>query len=240
MSRSVDILAVGAHPDDVELGCGATLSKAAGEGLRTGIVSLTRGELGTRGTPSQRAREAEQAAEILSVSALRILDCGDGGLQTGPAQEDAFIAVLRELRPHVVFAPPPKDRHPDHQRAHHMVRDCCYYSGLAKRAPRAASPHRPAVVLHYELHDPIEPTIVVDVSSSWANKVEALKAHASQFWSREPDPTAQPEPTTKVASRSFWESIEGRARVRGLQIGAELGEGFYSPDPLPVEIGSLL
>lgn len=240
MSGSVDILAVGAHPDDAELGCGATLSKAAAEGLRTGIVHLTRGELGTRGTPSQRTQEAERAAEILSVSDLRILDCGDGGLRTGHEEEDSLIAVLRELRPRVVLAPPPKDRHPDHRRAHQLVRDCCYYAGLAKRATSAALPHRPKVVLHYELHDLIEPTFVVDVSSFWSDKLKALQAHASQFWSQKPNPDAAAEAATKIASRAFWESIEGRARVRGLQIGVDLGEGFYSRDPLPIEVGSLL
>ncbi|MCB1009754.1 MAG: PIG-L family deacetylase, partial [Acidobacteria bacterium] len=113
MAASVDVLAIGAHPDDVELGCGATLAKLAAAGRRVGILHLTRGEAGTRGTPEERRREAERAAEILGAVELSILDCGDGALRTGPAEEDALIAEIRRLRPELVFAPTPADRHPD-------------------------------------------------------------------------------------------------------------------------------
>ena len=142
----LDVLAVGAHPDDVELGCGGTLALLASAGRAVGIVHLTSGEAGSRGTAEDRRREAAAAAGALGVATLEILDCGDAGLRTGRAEEDALIEVLRRLRPRLVLGPPATDRHPDHGRAHALLRDACFYAGLAKRSPERGAPHRPAAL----------------------------------------------------------------------------------------------
>lgn len=228
----VDVLAIGAHPDDVELGCGATLAQLAAAGRRVGILHLTRGEAGTRGTPEQRRREAERAAEILGAVDLSILDCGDGSLRTGPAEEDALIAEIRRLRPELVFAPTPADRHPDHGRSHRLTVDACFYAGLARRG--AGTPHRPGAIFTYMQHDLFEPLFVVDVTATWAKKMAALDAYDSQIHKLGEDSGVDGGPATKVASREFRLAVEGRARHFGLLIGAELGEAFGSPRPLAV------
>lgn len=229
---TVDVLAIGAHPDDVELGCGATLAKLARAGRRVGILHLTRGEAGTRGTPEQRRREAERAAEILGAAHLAFLDCGDGALRTGPAEEDALIVELRRLRPELVFAPTPADRHPDHGRAHRLTVDACFYAGLARRA--SGRPHRPAALFTYMQHDHFVPAFVVDVTEVWPLKMAALDAYGSQIHPGTGETGAEEGPTTKVASREFRLAVEGRARHYGNVIGAELGEPFGSVGMLAV------
>jgi bacillithiol biosynthesis deacetylase BshB1 len=234
-SDAVDVLAIGAHPDDVELGCGATLAALARAGRRVGILHLTGGEAGSRGTPAERRREAERAAGELGAVAVDFLALGDGALRTGPEEEEQVIAVLRRRRPELVFAPTPADRHPDHGRAHRLVVDAAFYAGLARRG--AGSPHRPAALFSYLQHDPIEPAFVVDVTATWDAKMRALDAYASQLHpaaagDREPRPVAGP--ATKVASREFRLAVEGRARHYGQLVGAELGEAFLSRLPLAV------
>ncbi len=236
----VDVLAVGAHPDDVELGCGGTLALLARQGRRTGIVHLTRGESGTRGSVQERRREAEEAAAALGAAELVFLDCGDGALRTGPAEEDALIAVLRRLRPEVVLGPTPRDRHPDHTRAHRLVAAACYYAGLAARSREAApdGPHRPAAVYSYMQHDPFAPSFVVDVTAVWEEKLAALRAYRTQLYQGGDTPGetagAAAQPVTKVSTRDFRLMIEGRARHFGALVGAELGEPFASRLPLAV------
>lgn len=233
---TLDVLALGAHPDDVELGCGATLAKLARAGRRIGIVHLTRGEAGTRGDAETRRREAETAAEILGASVLEFLDCGDGAFRQGTVEEDALIELLRRLRPELVFAPTPADRHPDHGRAHRLVLDAAFYAGLRNRAPGlGGAPHRPGALFSYPQHDPIEPAFVVDVTDAWETKMRALDAYASQL--HRPGAqraAADPGPVTKIASREYRLAVEGRARHYGQLVGAEFGEGFLSRTPLAV------
>jgi bacillithiol biosynthesis deacetylase BshB1 len=239
--RPVDVLAIGAHPDDVELGCGGTLALLARQGRRVGIVHLTRGERGTRGTAAERRREAEAAAAALGAAELAFLDCGDGALRTGEAEEDALIELLRRLRPEVVLGPTPEDRHPDHGRAHRLVAAACYYAGLAARGPRLPEgPHRPAAVYSYMQHDPFPPSLIVDVTAAWEAKLAALSAYRTQLYQAgaESDTAAAAgagaAPVTKVATREFWQMIEGRARHFGALVGAELGEPFWARLPLAV------
>lgn len=229
---TVDVLALGAHPDDVELGCGATLAQLARAGRRVAILHLTRGEAGTRGTPEARRREAERAGEILGAAEVAFLDCGDGSLRTGPAEEEALIAELRRLRPELVFAPTPADRHPDHGRAHRLTVDCCFYAGLARRGRGA--PHRPAALFTYMQHDLFTPAFVVDVTATWPLKMAALDAYESQLHKGANAAAAASGPRTKVASREFRLAVEGRARHFGTLIGAELGEAFGALGPLAV------
>jgi len=230
VSTTVDVLAIGAHPDDVELGCGGTVALLAQGGRRVAILHLTRGEAGTRGTAAERQREAEQAAAALGAVELAFLDCGDGAFRHGPDEEDALIAELRRLRPELVLGPTPADRHADHGRAHRLVADACFYAGLARRG--AGNPHRPAAVFSYMQHDPFAPSFVVDVTSAWQAKEKALDAYGSQI--HRDGAAARAEPATLVASREFRLAMEGRARHYGLLIGAELGEPFLSRLPLAV------
>ncbi|HXO41369.1 MAG TPA: bacillithiol biosynthesis deacetylase BshB1 [Thermoanaerobaculia bacterium] len=242
----LDVLAIGPHPDDVELGCGGTLALAARQGRRVGILHLTRGERGTRGTPEQRLAEAEQAAAALGAVELAFLDCGDGALRHGEPEEEALIEVLRTWRPELVLGPPRHDRHPDHERGHRLVAAAAFYSGLQARGSRALAAHRPAAVISYMQHHSFEPSFVVDVTTAWEAKLAALAAYRSQLYqpggggdgaATTPAFEAAGErsgPPTKVSSREFRLAVEGRARHFGQMIGAELGEPFWSPQPLAV------
>ena len=234
--KSLDVLAVGAHPDDVELACGGTLALLAKRGRRVGIVHLTRGEMGTRGTPEQRREEARRAAEVLGAVEMEILDCGDGDLRCGIEEVDELIGLLRRFRPEVVLGPPPSDRHPDHSRSHRLVEAACFYAGLTRRAPDRGEPHRPGAVFHYMQHDGFEPRFVVDVTEVWETRQKAVAAYRSQVFPGASDPEGPDAeaPVTKIASEDFWHSVEGRARHFGNLVGATFGEPFGSRLPLPV------
>ena len=232
----LDVLAIGAHPDDVELCCGGTVARLVDQGRRVGIVHLTRGERGTRGTTAERAEEARLAGEALGVAMVEMLDCGDGSLRHGEAEEDALITVLRRWRPEILLGPPPNDRHPDHGRAHRLVADAAFYAGLARRGH--GEPHRPGAVFSYMQHHPFEPSFVVDVTDGWERKRAALAAYGSQLYKPGEGDAGRDEPLTKVASREFALSVEGRARHFGQMIGVELGEPFWSP--LPLAVGDVL
>ncbi|HYG65925.1 MAG TPA: bacillithiol biosynthesis deacetylase BshB1 [Thermoanaerobaculia bacterium] len=232
----LDVLAIGSHPDDVELGCGGTLALMARQGRRVGILHLTGGERSTRGTPAERRAEAEAAAQALGAAELAFLDCGDASFRYGEAEEDALIGILRVWRPELVLGPTPRDRHPDHGRAHELVHAACFYSGLASRGERDVKPHRPAAVFSYMQHDLFEPSFIVDVTAVWETKLQALAAYRTQLYQRtagerEGKDTA---PVTKVSTREFALANEGRSRHFGLLIGAEFGEPFWSRLPLAV------
>ncbi|HEY0510356.1 MAG TPA: bacillithiol biosynthesis deacetylase BshB1 [Thermoanaerobaculia bacterium] len=233
----LDVLAIGAHPDDVELGCGGTVAVLAAQGRKVGILHLTRGEMGTRGTAEERIAEAAAAARALGAVECGFLDCGDGGLRTGPAEEDALIARLREWAPDLVLGPTPHDRHPDHGRAHRLVEAACFYAGLRNRTPAAGPAHRPAAVFSYMQHDLFPPSFVVDVTAGWEAKIASMRAYRSQLHAGAGVPVAGGEPAgpvTRVSTPEFWLAIEGRARHFGELIGAALGEPFWSHNPLAV------
>ena len=232
---SFDVLAIGAHPDDVELGCGATLALLARSGKSVGILHLTSGEAGTRGDAETRRREASAAAEVLGAE-VEFLDFGDGGLGTGADEEDQLIERLRRSRPRLVFGPAPRDRHPDHARAHALVRDACFYAGLAKRCPKRGAAHRPEALFSYLQHDVVfEPSFVVDVTSTWATKMRALDCYSSQIHrSGDAGETAPGGPSTKTSSPEFRQAIEGRSKHYGLLVSAAYGEPFHSVGPLAV------
>ena len=233
----LDVLAIGSHPDDVELGCGGTLALLARQGHKVGILHLTRGERGTRGTAEERLAEAERAADARGAAELAFLDCGDGSFRLGEAEEDALIEVIRTWRPEVVLGPTPQDRHPDHARAHALVEAACFYAGLSARAPGKGRPHRPAATFSYMQHDPFEPRFIVDVSATWEAKLASLRAYRSQLYQPGSDP-AGGGPVTKVSTPEFSFAMEGRARHFGLMIGAAYGEPFWSR--LPLAVGDLM
>jgi bacillithiol biosynthesis deacetylase BshB1 len=221
----IDVLAIGAHPDDIEMTCGGTLARLASSGRRVGLLDLTRGEMGTRGTPDIRAAEAARAAELLGAVFRRSLDLGDGGLRTGRAEELALLAEIRRAKPRLVFAPYPQDRHPDHARAGRLATDASFYAGLRKIETEHPA-HRPQQVIYYSTMIGRSPEFVVDVTEFHARKMEAIRAFASQFH----DPASK-EPATVLTQPSFLANIEARSREHGLLIGVEFGEGFRSIRP---------
>jgi bacillithiol biosynthesis deacetylase BshB1 len=224
---SVDVLAVGAHPDDVEVGCGGVLALCTGAGMRVAIADLTRGELGTRGTPELREEEARRAAEALGVPHRVALGLPDGSLGTDAGQRDAVVGLLRDLRPRLVLAPYAlDDRHPDHAAAGRMVRDACFLAGVARWGD--GEPHRPARLHHYMLHSVFEPTYVVDVTPVWEQRTAAVAAFASQF-------SAAPGDRRTAIGDGFLELLDARARVFGAMIGAGRGEPFRCVGPLGLD-----
>jgi bacillithiol biosynthesis deacetylase BshB1 len=226
---NVDVLFFGAHPDDVELSAGGTVAKLAKDGLRVALIDLTSGEMGTRGTPQIRKREAQNAARILGAAFRVQLDFGDGNLQTGREQELELIDVVRRTRPRVVFAPWPDDRHPDHSRTGRIVTEASFYAGL-RALDTGVAAHRPQTVIYYLQNYMIPPSFVVDVTKSWKTKTRAYGAFKSQFH----DPKSK-EPQTFISSPKFLEMIEARGHHFGALIGAEYGEAFVTKQPPRVD-----
>jgi N-acetylglucosamine malate deacetylase 1 len=223
---AVDVLAVAAHPDDAEVGCGGVLIQAAAAGLRTAVADLTAGERGTRGAPGERSRERDVATEAMGLAARLDLGLPDGGLGTNPAHRNAVIRAVRDLRPAILLAPYPEDRHPDHAAAGRLARDASFIAGVAKIGHGPA--HRPARLYHYMVHHPFTPSFVVDVTGVWERKMEAVRAYESQFGAGER------EPPTSLAGGDFLSMIEARARFHGAMIGAERGEAFHVSGPVPL------
>ncbi|WP_224484353.1 bacillithiol biosynthesis deacetylase BshB1 [Robertkochia aurantiaca] len=223
----LDILAFGSHPDDVELGCGATLAKEISRGKKVGIIDLTRGELGTRGTPEIRDEEARKAADILGVTVRENLEFADGFFVNDKLHQLEVIKMIRKYRPDMVLCNAVEDRHIDHGKGSKLVSDACFLSGLVKIDTRFEGeedwqqPWRPRVVYHYIQWKNLEPDFVVDVTGFVEKKVESVKAYASQFY----DPDSK-EPQTPISSRNFFDSLIYRSRDLGRLIGVENGEGF--------------
>jgi bacillithiol biosynthesis deacetylase BshB1 len=219
----LDALAFGAHADDVELACGGTLVALAGRGYKTGVVVLTRGELGTRGSARIRVREFGDAARIMGLAVHRLLDIPDGRVEVTWANKLKIIKVLRAHRPKIVFAPYWVDRHPDHEQTSCLVRQAAYLAGLVK-VETGQSPFRPNKVIYYPCRFEFTPSFVVDVSSSHEQKMKAVKAYRSQFHS--PDRAGAESDETRIGRPDFLDSIETRDKQYGGYIGAKYGEPF--------------
>ena len=223
----LDLLAVGAHPDDVEISCGGILALAASQGLRAGVVDLTRGELATNGDPATREREAEDAARLLGLAARRNAGLPDGGIHAGDAAQEArLVELLRELRPTLVLAHYPQDRHPDHVEASRLTDRAIYQAGL-RRYEAPGEPFRPEGRWHFASRIGFVPSVVVDVTDCWERKRAAILAHASQVLrggagARE----------TALNDPEFLARVESRARHYGAMIGVRYGEPLFSPEPL--------
>lgn len=221
----LDILAIGVHPDDVELGCGATMIKHVHLGKKVGALDLTLGELGTRGSATIRTQEAMDSAKLMGLSVREQLDLGDGFFQHNKESLIEIAKILRAYKPDVVLANALSDRHPDHGRASKLISDACFFSGLAKiettfRGEKQEK-WRPKVVYHYIQDRSRKPDFVIDVTPYWSQKVEAIKAFRSQFF----DPSSK-EPVTPISSQDFLNFLEARARESGRMIGVKYGEGF--------------
>lgn len=228
MSQEVDVLAFGAHPDDVELTVGGTLLVLKEQGYRSGIVDMTRGEMATRGTPEIRAVEAATAAGLLGAALRRNLGLPDGRVALDEESRRKVIEVIREHRPTIVLAPVEEDLHPDHLWTGRIVREACFLAGL-QRWDTGQAAHRPRTVLGYASHTVFEPSLVVDISPHFERKKEACRAYRSQFH----DPDSK-EPLTYISSARFWDWWEARARHFGHRIGATFGEPFHHEGPIPV------
>ncbi|MCH2033512.1 MAG: bacillithiol biosynthesis deacetylase BshB1 [Tenacibaculum sp.] len=230
----LDILAFGAHPDDVELGCSATIAKEISLGKKVGIVDLTRGELGTRGSADLRDIEAAKAAEILGVQIRENLGFADGFFVNDKEHQLEIIKMIRKYRPEIVLCNAIDDRHIDHPKGSKVVSDACFLSGLVKIETELDGENqekwRPKVVYHYIQWKNIEPDFVVDVTGFMDIKIASVMAYSSQFF----DPSSK-EPETPITSKNFTESVEYRAKDLGRLIGVDFAEGFTTERYVAVE-----
>jgi len=221
----LDILAIGAHPDDVELGCSATLAKEISKGKKVGVLDLTRGELGTRGSAEIRDKEAANAAKILGLTVRENLAFKDGFFLNDEAHQKAVIKIIRKYKPEIVLCNAVQDRHIDHGKGSKLVSDACFLSGLMKIQTSIdqfkQEAWRPKQVYHYIQWENLKPDFVVDVTGFMDIKIEAVKAYASQFY----DPDSK-EPVSPISSKNFLDSISYRASDLGRIIGKESAEGF--------------
>jgi len=233
-STTVDILAFGAHPDDVELAASGTLIRAARAGSKTGVISLTRGEMGTRGTPAARAAEFDAASAVMGLSHHEMLSLPDGRLQADEPSREAVIREIREHRPRIVLLPYWEDRHPDHPAASRIVEEAAFLAGLTKR-DTGQEPHRPSQLVYYMSTWEFEPSFIVDVSGVIEEKRCALQAYGSQVYNAG---FSGSEPPTFIASEHFQELLFSRMAHYGHMIGKKYGEPFKIRGYL--EIGDLL
>lgn len=221
----LDILVLAAHPDDAELGCGGTIAKHVSLGLKVGIVDFTKGELGTRGTPESREKEAIDSGVILGLSARENLGLKDGFFGNDRENQMAVIQAIRKYKPEIVLANAIYDRHPDHGKGSELAYDSCFLAGLAKIETSdsgvAQTPWRPKAVYHYIQSQLIEPDFVIDISDFWEQKMKAVRAFRTQFY----DPTSK-EPDTYISNPGFLKLLESRANEFGHAIGTNYGEGF--------------
>lgn len=224
----VDILAFGVHPDDVELGCAGTLLSHIAQGKTCGVIDLTQGELGTRGTIETRKTEATNAAKVLGLHIRENLGMADGFFEINQENIKKVITVLRKYKPSIVLCNAPHDRHPDHGRSNQLVSDACFLSGLRKietfdEEGNLQAAHKPSYVFNYIQDKFIEPDFVVDVSAYQTKKMEAILCYGTQFH----NPNLN-EPNTYISSPQFLDGIAGRAMLLGKRIGVSYAEGFLS------------
>ena len=231
---TADVLAIGAHPDDVEIGCGGTIRKLVNQGYLVAACDLSEGELGSRGSVELRSRETERASEILGIHQRINLGIPDGNIANTKENQARLIRVIRSLRPGVLLISAPECRHPDHADAARLCIDAAFYSGL-RRIEVEGDPWRPKHVLHYMQSLTFEPTLVVDVSDTWEERMAAVRAYGSQF--HNPGYVAsEDEPETYISNVGFLRFIEARARQLGYRVGADFGEGFlYHQGPYGVD-----
>lgn len=229
MELKLDILAIGVHPDDVELGCAGTILNEVRNGKKVGIVDMTQGELGTRGTKDTRKVEAEAAAKILGVSVRENLKMRDGFFMNDEAHKMQMIQIIRKYQPDVILANILEDRHPDHGRAGNLIADAAFLSGLVKietfdEQGRPQQKWRPKMVLHYLQDWDHEPNILIDITESMETKMQSILAYTTQFNNTSDYEGVQ----TYISSPEFLDSVKSRARIFGKKIGVKYAEGFVS------------
>jgi bacillithiol biosynthesis deacetylase BshB1 len=227
---NLDLLAVGPHRDDVELTCGGTLIKAVDDGKRVGILDLTQGELGTRGSAELRAQEAETARALMGVHVRENLGLPDAGIANDEATRVQLVQMIRQLRPRVVIAPAPRGRHPDHRRTTELVRDACFLAGLRKYAPGDHEAFRPFKLLHVIAYreDYTKPTFVVDISAQFERKLAAIKVYGSQF-----DGTTQAG-EVYPNGEPLYDIVRHHAAHYGSLIRVQYGEPYVTDETMAV------
>ena len=226
----LDILAIAVHPDDVELGCSGTLLMEKRNGKKTGVIDLTQGELGTRGTAELRLEEAARSAAILQLDVRENLGMADGFFRNDEHHQRQLIRVLRKYRPEIVLANALTDRHPDHGRAGHLISDACFLSGLRKvetvdNDGLAQEHWRPKYIFHFIQDRYADPSFVYDITPVFDQKLESIKAYSSQFFSSQYD---KDEPQTYISTPGFLNAIIGRHQMFGKMIGTAYAEGFIT------------
>ncbi|MBC7694893.1 MAG: bacillithiol biosynthesis deacetylase BshB1 [Burkholderiales bacterium] len=221
----LDILAIGVHPDDVELSASGTILKHIALGKTVGILDLTRGELGTRGNAELRTEEANRSAKILGLSLREQLHMADGFFENNEAHQKQIIQIIRKYQPEIVLCTAISDRHPDHGRAAKLAADACFYSGLVKVETKdegkVQSVWRPKAVYHYIQDQFIKPDFVIDITAHMDKKMESIMAFSSQFF----DPNSR-EPETPISSKNFMENVKAKAALFGRAINCDYAEGF--------------
>ena len=224
----VDVLVFGAHPDDVELGCGGTVIKLVAEGKKVGIIDLTKGELGTRGSAKTRKQECKKASEILGVAMRENMNFKDGFFENSEVNKLNLIKKIRRHKPDIVIANAPTDRHPDHGRASELVLDACFLSGLEK-VDTEQEVWRPNAIYHYIQFMHLQADFVIDISKQMDKKLQAVKAYKTQFYDKNSNETE-----TIISKKGFLESVKYRAQDLGRQANCEFAEGFIASQLLKV------
>ncbi len=229
----LDVLAFGAHADDVEIGCSGTIIKLGALGHKTGVISLTKGEMATRGTPEIRAEEFKKAAEIMGLSVHKMLDIPDGRIEKTWENKTKIIKEIRTYKPRIVFAPYWITRHPDHEQTSRLVRDSAFLSGL-KKIETGQEPFRPNKVIYYQTRFEFKPSFIVDISDFHQQKVKAIQAYKSQFFNLD---KAKDElgKETLISRPDFLERIETRDKQYGIYIGVRYGEPFLIREVLKLD-----
>lgn len=231
---TVDVLAIGAHPDDVELSCGGTVASLVQQGHKVAIADLTQGELGTRGTKEIRAKEAERAARILGVSTRRNLEIPDGNIDLSKSNIRKVISLIRELQPRILLIPHSVERHPDHVHTHRLCKEAWFYAGLRKIQTKlngkTQKPFRPHNYFEFLQWYHFNPSFIVDISDSFETKMKAIRVHESQL--HNPKST---DPETRLSRPDFLDRIETDAKYYGQRIGVKYGEPFYSYAPIGIK-----
>lgn len=233
----LDALFFAAHPDDAELCCGGTIAALINAGKTIGIIDLTRGELGTRGSVKQRKKEADKASAVLGVSIRENLNIADGNILNNPANRLRIIKAIRKYRPTIVFFPHYIDRHPDHYNTHYLVKEAAFYAGLEKIKTPGLSAYRSKRNIYYMQTYSFEPNFIFDISDTFETKIEAVQCYSSQFYSGNKGNKKEKE--TFISSRSFMEYIEARAKFYGFQVGAKYGEAFYTEEKIKLNSDTL-
>lgn len=227
--QKLNILAFAAHPDDVELACSGTLIQHIKAGNKCGIIDLTRGELGTRGSANDRDLEAAESTKIMGLHARENLDLGDGFFEINEQSLMAVIQMIRKYQPDILLANAVSDRHPDHGRAAELITRACFLSGLPKISTSPFPAHRPKAVYHYIQDRSMKADLIVDITDVYDQKMMAINAFKTQFY----DPNST-EPKTPISGKEFMDFLEARAMEYGRTIGTKYGEGFTTERTLGV------
>lgn len=233
--KKVDVLAIGAHPDDIEMSAGGVLVKLSNEGKRVAIVDCTQGEMGSRGDIQIRKKEADAADRILGVVARYNLLMPDGNIEQSQQNVLSVVKILRELQPKILVMPPAHERHPDHEAVHRLCRTAYFKSGMSKISTqdengKEQEPFRPQHLFCYMQTYHFEPQFYIDITNEFQQKMESIKAHSSQVWV--PGVSSEDGAKTFISSPAFMEMLESRARYFGSLIGVQYAEGFSSVEAI--------